>query len=126
MKWLKCFFFLTGDPVKAAVVQNLLGNLPTKRKATVIGECETCSVIFNSTEQEAMHMNGKRHAKKMKSAVGGGEWCYVKISEYEPRCEKTGLRYSNQVQHKPGCTIKVDGEMLEIWDLESRGIVLDM
>ena len=72
------------------MVQNLLGNLPTKRKATVIGECETCAVIFNSTEQEAMHMNGKRHAKKMKSAVVGGEWCYVKISEYEPCCEKTG------------------------------------
>ena len=61
------------DPVKAAVVQNLLGTLPTKRKAPVIGECDMCGVIFNSKDQEAMHMNGKKHAKKMKMSAGGGE-----------------------------------------------------
>ena len=27
----------------------------------------------------------------------------------EPRCEKTGLRVSDQVQHKPGCTTTEDG-----------------
>ena len=27
----------------------------------------------------------------------------------EPRCEKTGLPVSDQVQHKPGCTATEDG-----------------
>ena len=28
----------------------------------------------------------------------------------------------NQVRHKPGCTTTEDGERLELWDVESRGI----
>ena len=44
----------------------------------------------------------------------------------EPRCEKTGLWGFDQVQHKPGCTIKEDGQRLEISDLGSRGIVLSV
>ena len=31
---------------------------------------------------------------------------------------------SNQVQHKPGCTVTGDGQRLEISDLGRRGIVL--
>ena len=31
---------------------------------------------------------------------------------------------SDQVQHKPDCTVTEDGERLEISDLGSRGIVL--
>ena len=27
----------------------------------------------------------------------------------EPRCEKTGLRVSDQVRHKPGCAATEDG-----------------
>ena len=33
---------------------------------------------------------------------------------------------SEQVQHKPDCEVKEDGEKLEILDLESRGIVLSI
>ena len=33
---------------------------------------------------------------------------------------------SDQVSHKPGCTVTEDGQMLEISDLESRGIVLSV
>ena len=33
---------------------------------------------------------------------------------------------SDQVPHKPGCTVTGDGERLEILDLESRVIVLSM
>ena len=33
---------------------------------------------------------------------------------------------SNQVRQKPGCTATEDGKMLEISDLESRGIVLSV
>ena len=46
------------------------------------------------------------------------------LALYETRCEKTGLRVSDQVLHKLGCTIKEDGLMLKISDLGSRGIVL--
>ena len=38
----------------------------------------------------------------------------------EPVSEKTNNLGSDQVRHKPGCTVT----RLEIWDLESRGIVL--
>ena len=33
---------------------------------------------------------------------------------------------SYQVQHKPTCTATENGWRLEIWDLDSRGIVLSM
>ena len=48
------------------------------------------------------------------------------ILTYEPRCEKTGLGVSDEVRHKPGCTVTEDGERLEISDLGSRGIVLSV
>ena len=31
------------------------------------------------------------------------------LLSFEPRCEKTGLRVSDQVSHKPGCTATEDG-----------------
>ena len=43
---------------------------------------------------------------------------------YEPRFEKTGLRVSNQIQHKLGCTNTEDGQRLEISYIGSKGIVL--
>ena len=33
---------------------------------------------------------------------------------------------SDQVRHKPGCTVTEDGKMLEILDLESIGIILSI
>ena len=44
----------------------------------------------------------------------------------EPHHEKTNILVSDLVLHKPGCTATEDGYMLEISDLESRGIVLSM
>ena len=40
--------------------------------------------------------------------------------------EKTNNLGSDQVRHKPGCTVTQDGQRLEILDLESRGIVLSV
>ena len=51
---------------------------------------------------------------------------YCDIFLFEPRCEKTGLRVSDHVRHKPGCTITEYGYGLENLDLESRGIGLSM
>ena len=34
--------------------------------------------------------------------------------------EKTNNLGSNQVRHKPGCTVTEDGKLLEILDLEGR------
>ena len=34
--------------------------------------------------------------------------------KFEPRCEKTNVLVSNLVRHKPGCTAKEDGKMIEI------------
>ena len=41
-------------------------------------------------------------------------------SQFEPRCEKTGLRGCL------GCTVTEDGKRLEISDLGSRGIALSV
>ena len=46
--------------------------------------------------------------------------------QFELRGEKTNILVSDQVRHKPGCTATEDGLMLEISDLESRGILLSM
>ena len=45
---------------------------------------------------------------------------------FEPVCEKTNNLGSDQVLHKPGCTVKEDGLRLEILDIESREIVLSV
>ena len=39
---------------------------------------------------------------------------------------KPTIWVSDQVQHKPGCTVKEDDKRQEILDLESRGIVLSV
>ena len=43
----------------------------------------------------------------------------------EPVREKTNSLGSDQVRHKPGCSVTED-KLLEILDLESRGIVLSV
>ena len=54
-----------------------------------------------------------------------GWLCYATYHAHlEPVPEKTN-NCSDQVQHKPACTVTEDGTRLEILDLESRGIVLD-
>ena len=44
----------------------------------------------------------------------------------EPVREKTNNLGSDQVRHKPGCTVTEKGYRLKIFDLESRGIVLSV
>ena len=53
-----------------------------------------------------------------------GKDCPGKILPFEPVREKTNNLGSDQVRHKPGCTVTEDGKRLEILDLESKGIVL--
>ena len=45
---------------------------------------------------------------------------------FEPVHEKTNNLGSDQVRHKPGCTVTEEVWRLEILDLESRGIVLSV
>ena len=45
---------------------------------------------------------------------------------FEPPRGKTNNVVSEQVLHKPACTVTEDGWRLEILDLESRGIVLSV
>ena len=44
----------------------------------------------------------------------------------EPRREKTGLRVSDQVRHKPSCTVTEAGSRLKILAISRRGTVLSM
>ena len=48
------------------------------------------------------------------------------IRIYEPVREKNNNLGSDQVRHKPGCTVTEDDYSLEILDLESRGILLSV
>ena len=47
-------------------------------------------------------------------------------TKFEPVHEKTNELGSDQVQHKPGCTVTEDGKRLEILDLKRRGSVLSV
>ena len=41
---------------------------------------------------------------------------------HEPRCEKTGLQFSDQVRHKPACIVTAKKTL----DISRRGIVLSV
>ena len=45
---------------------------------------------------------------------------------FEPVFEKTNNLDSDQVRHKPTCSVIEDGLKLEILDLDSKGIVLSL
>ena len=45
---------------------------------------------------------------------------------YEPPSGKTNNVVSDQVRHKPACTVTKDSYKLEILDLECRGILLSV
>ena len=45
---------------------------------------------------------------------------------FELVCEKTNNLDSDQVRHKPGCTVTEDGQKLEILDISRRKIVLSV
>ena len=49
-----------------------------------------------------------------------------RVFEFEPVPEKINNLGSDQVRHKPGCSIKEDGQRLEILCLSRRGIVLSV
>ena len=65
---------------------------------------------------------------KIHSADGGLPTYKQKlvVSIIEPVREKTNSLGSDQVRHKPGCTVTEDGQRMEILDLERRGIVLSV
>ena len=50
----------------------------------------------------------------------------LKIIGNEPVPEKSNSVGSDQVRHKPGCTVTEDGKRLKILELESRAIVLSV
>lgn len=54
------------DPVTRAVVNNILGNLPTSKEKVSV-HCKLCNIDFSSDIPYQMHLNGAKHAKKLKS-----------------------------------------------------------
>ncbi|XP_046468755.1 zinc finger protein 346 isoform X1 [Neodiprion pinetum] len=52
------------DPVTKAVVDNIMGNLPTKKPLV---RCEDCDLSFTSQTVLDAHLQGARHAKQVKS-----------------------------------------------------------
>ncbi|XP_020291639.1 zinc finger protein 385A-like [Pseudomyrmex gracilis] len=52
------------DPVTKAVVDNIMGNLPTKKPLV---RCEDCDLSFTSQTVLDTHLQGARHAKQVRS-----------------------------------------------------------
>ena len=50
------------DPVTKAVVDNIMGNLPTKRPQV---RCNDCDLDFTSQVVLDAHLQGARHAKQV-------------------------------------------------------------
>lgn len=50
------------DPVTKAVVDNIMGNLPTKKPLV---RCEDCDLSFTSQAVLDTHLQGARHAKQV-------------------------------------------------------------
>ncbi|XP_015112537.1 zinc finger protein 346 isoform X2 [Diachasma alloeum] len=54
------------DPVTKAVVDNIMGNLPTKKPLV---RCNDCDLCFTSQTVLDAHLQGARHAKQIRSKV---------------------------------------------------------
>ncbi|XP_011163094.1 zinc finger protein 385B isoform X2 [Solenopsis invicta] len=52
------------DPVTKAVVDNIMGNLPTKKPLV---RCDDCDLSFTSQAVLDTHLQGARHAKQVRS-----------------------------------------------------------
>ncbi|XP_034182090.1 zinc finger protein 346 isoform X2 [Osmia lignaria lignaria] len=52
------------DPVTKAVMDNIMGNLPTKKPLV---RCNDCDLSFTSQTVLDTHLQGARHAKQMRS-----------------------------------------------------------
>ncbi|XP_050579035.1 zinc finger protein 385B-like [Bombus affinis] len=52
------------DPVTKAVVDNIMGNLPTKKPPV---RCDDCDLSFTSQTVLDTHLQGARHAKQIRS-----------------------------------------------------------
>lgn len=52
------------DPVTHAVMENIMGNLPTKKPLV---RCEDCDLSFTSQTVLDTHLQGARHAKQVRS-----------------------------------------------------------
>ncbi|XP_024890507.1 zinc finger protein 346-like isoform X1 [Temnothorax curvispinosus] len=52
------------DPITKAVVDNIMGNLPTKKPLV---RCEDCDLSFTSQAVLDTHLQGARHAKQVRS-----------------------------------------------------------
>lgn len=50
------------DPVTKAVVDNIMGNLPTKKPLV---RCDDCDLSFTSQTVLDTHLQGARHAKQV-------------------------------------------------------------
>uniref|UniRef100_A0A1B6LEZ3 C2H2-type domain-containing protein n=1 Tax=Graphocephala atropunctata TaxID=36148 RepID=A0A1B6LEZ3_9HEMI len=55
----------TGDPVSQALVDNIVGKLPTTKDPVML-RCEICNVTVSSQEILEIHYGGAKHARKMK------------------------------------------------------------
>ena len=65
------------DPVTKAVVDNIMGNLPTKKP---FYRCDDCDLSFTSHAVLEAHLQGARHAKQVKH-VNEFLFIYFKFSK---------------------------------------------
>lgn len=57
---------VSNDPVTKAVMENVMGRLPTKKPRITV-RCEACNLEFSSQTVLNSHMSGSKHQRKVKS-----------------------------------------------------------
>lgn len=54
------------DPISKAVMENIMGTLPTKKPLVKCNDCELC---FTSQTVLEAHLQGSRHAKQVSNDI---------------------------------------------------------
>jgi len=67
------------DPVTKAVVDNIMGNLPTKKPLV---RCEDCDLSFTSQAVLDTHLQGARHAKQVSGKQRETYVRYIACTDY--------------------------------------------
>lgn len=82
------------DPVTKAVVDNIMGNLPTKKPLV---RCDDCDLSFTSQAVLDTHLQGARHAKQVcKSFL----YCFLRRFNYSHLFPLFVTNESEHVYHR--------------------------
>ena len=104
------------QPVEKYRYMNITAQLGMSNRAYLM-MFEKCFFVYNPCKH-ALVAKQKRLGKMLLMSTHNLQMSLV--------VRKPVFGVSDKVQHKPGCTATEDAQRHEIWNLESRGIVLSV